>query len=125
MIDVDHFKAVNDEHGHPAGDAVLRELSRLLKEQVRTVDSIGRYGGEEFVVLLPHTPTDEAHQTADRLRRSVDTHAFRHGEKALHVTVSVGVATYPGDGIASAEDLIREADKALYRAKQSGRNQVA
>jgi two-component system cell cycle response regulator len=125
MIDVDHFKAVNDEHGHPAGDAVLRELSRLLKEQVRTVDSIGRYGGEEFVVLLPHTPTDEAHQTADRLRRSVDTHAFRDGEKVLHVTVSVGVATYPGDGIASAEDLIREADKALYRAKQSGRNQVA
>jgi len=125
MIDVDHFKAVNDEHGHPAGDAVLRELSRLLKEHVRTVDSVGRYGGEEFVVLLPHTAADEAHQTADRLRRSIEAHAFRHGDGVLRVTASVGVATYPGDGVASAEDLIRAADNALYRAKQAGRNQVA
>ncbi len=125
MLDVDHFKGINDEHGHPAGDAVLRELARLLKEQVRTVDSVGRYGGEEFVVLLPHTATEEARQTAERLRHSIEAHAFRHGASDLHITVSVGVSTFPTDGIDSPEALIREADNALYRAKQGGRNQVA
>lgn len=124
MMDVDHFKSVNDEHGHPAGDAVLRELARLLKEQVRGVDSVGRYGGEEFIALLPHTEIEEARQTAERLRRAIETHPFRYGAKALHITVSVGAASYPSDGVDSPEALIREADNALYRAKEAGRNRV-
>jgi two-component system cell cycle response regulator len=125
MIDVDHFKRINDEHGHDAGDAVLREVSHLLRDTLRTVDSVGRYGGEEFVALLPHTSPEEARQTADRLRQKVQGHTFRAGEHDVRVTVSVGVATCPMPGVDSAAALVREADKALYRAKGGGRNQVA
>jgi two-component system cell cycle response regulator len=124
MLDVDHFKRINDEHGHLAGDAVLRDVARLLKDTLRTVDSVGRYGGEEFLVLLPQTPPDEALQTAERIRQQIAQHAFRAGRRELHVTVSVGVASLPS-GEGSAEALIREADQALYRAKEQGRNRVA
>jgi two-component system, cell cycle response regulator len=125
MIDIDHFKTINDQHGHLAGDAVLREVARLLRDALRTVDSVGRYGGEEFLVLLPHTPPDEALRTAERLRRSVEEHAFRAGKRELRVTISVGVATWTQGDVPAPEALIREADQALYRAKGRGRNQVA
>ena len=125
MIDVDYFKRINDEHGHPAGDAVLKEMAHLLRETLRTVDSLGRYGGEEFVAVLPHTAAEEARQTADRLRQRVQEHAFGAGEGQVNVTVSVGVATCPSAEVDSADALVREADKALYRAKQEGRNRVA
>ena len=95
MVDIDHFKSVNDEHGHPAGDAVLREVARVLEESLRTVDAVGRYGGEEFVVLLPHTSPEEAMQTAERVRATGAAHVFRVRGKPLRVTVSVGVATAP------------------------------
>jgi diguanylate cyclase (GGDEF)-like protein len=125
MVDVDHLKDVNDRHGHPAGDAVLRELAQILKETLRTVDSVGRYGGEEFIAVLPHTSYDEARLTAERLRQKVAARAFRAGPGSVPVTVSVGVATYPSAKVDSANTLIREADLALYRAKQGGRNRVA
>ena len=124
MIDIDHFKRFNDEHGHQAGDAILRETARLLKDALRAVDSIGRYGGEEFMAILPHTAYDEAHLTGERIRRSVEEQTFRYGDKKLKVTVSLGVATYPSEQVDSPGALIREADKALYRAKEAGRNRV-
>jgi two-component system cell cycle response regulator len=125
MIDIDEFKKVNDEYGHPAGDAILRDVARILKDTLRNVDSVGRYGGEEFAAVLPHTTRHDALQTAERMRAAIADHAFRVGPRELRVTVSVGVATYPSDEVDSPAGLIREADKALYRAKQAGRNRVA
>jgi two-component system cell cycle response regulator len=125
MFDVDHFKDINDRHGHPAGDVVLRELAQLIKDALRTVDAVGRYGGEEFIAVLPHTAYDEARLTAERVRVKVASHTFRAGRTPIPVTVSVGVATYPSEKVDSPNTLIREADLALYRAKQGGRNCVA
>jgi diguanylate cyclase (GGDEF)-like protein len=124
MLDLDEFKRINDEHGHPAGDAVLKEMARVLKETLRTVDSVGRYGGEEFVVILPHTSPEEARATAERIRRKVQSHVFWVGAKPLSVTLSIGVASYPSPAVDSPESLVREADRALYRAKDAGRNRV-
>jgi two-component system, cell cycle response regulator len=125
MIDIDHFKKVNDEHGHPAGDAVLREVANVIQGCLRTIDDVGRYGGEEFVILLPQTPHEEAMATAERVRSQVGAHVFRAQGNALQVTISVGVATAPADGVDSGGALIREADKALYRAKSAGRDRTA
>jgi two-component system cell cycle response regulator len=125
MADIDHFKQVNDAHGHLAGDAVLREIARLMRDTLRTADAVGRYGGEEFLVILPQSAVEEASQTAERLRRQVEGHVFRAGGKELRVTLSLGVAGYPGPDRPTSEGLIREADRALYRAKESGRNRVA
>jgi diguanylate cyclase (GGDEF)-like protein len=91
---------------------------------LRTVDSVGRYGGEEFVAILPHTAPEEAAATAERIRRKVQSHVFWVGAKPLSVTVSVGVASYPSPTVDSPESLVREADRALYRAKEAGRNRV-
>jgi two-component system, cell cycle response regulator len=125
MIDIDHFKKVNDEHGHPVGDVVLRDVAHLLKDTLRTVDAVGRYGGEEFLAVLPHTGNEEALQTAERVRARIEEHAFKVQDKVLRVTVSIGVASYPSDTADSAPNLVREADRALYRAKDAGRNRVA
>jgi two-component system cell cycle response regulator len=125
MIDVDHFKRINDEHGHPAGDAVLREMAQLLRQTLRTTDALGRTGGEEFVAVLPHTGPEEARQTAERIRYRVQQRRFRAGEAEVSISVSLGMASCPSSAIDSADALLREADKALYRAKESGRNRVA
>jgi diguanylate cyclase (GGDEF)-like protein len=125
MIDIDHFKRLNDELGHPAGDLVLRDAARTLRDAVRAVDSVGRYGGEEFACILPHTNHEEAMLTAERLRRAIAEHAFRIGSRECRVSVSVGVATYPSPRVDSPGALVREADRALYRAKEAGRNCVA
>jgi diguanylate cyclase (GGDEF)-like protein len=124
MLDLDEFKRINDDHGHPAGDAVLREMARVLEETLRTVDSLGRYGGEEFVAILPHTSPEEAAATAERIRLRVQNHVFWVGAKPLTITVSIGVASYPSPAVDSPESLVREADRALYRAKEAGRNRV-
>jgi diguanylate cyclase (GGDEF)-like protein len=125
MIDLDHFKRINDQHGHPAGDAVLREMALLLRDQLRATDSLGRYGGEEFVAVLPHTGAEEARQTAERIRYQVQQRRFHAGDSEVRLSVSVGMATCPAPGVGSSEALLREADKALYRAKEAGRNRVA
>jgi two-component system, cell cycle response regulator len=124
MIDIDHFKRVNDEHGHQAGDAVLSEIANVIQGCLRTVDFVGRYGGEEFVVLLPQTRHEEAMQTAERVRNEV-AQIFHAPGSTLQVTVSIGVATAPSELADTATGLIREADKALYRAKSAGRDRTA
>jgi two-component system cell cycle response regulator len=125
MVDIDHFKLVNDSHGHQAGDVVLRDVARLLVGGLRSVDIVGRYGGEEFLAVLPQTGYAEALATAERLRRRIEEHSFHAGEAPLEISVSIGVATYPGAGVKSASELIHVCDQALYRAKEAGRNRVA
>ena len=120
MMDVDHFKSYNDEFGHPAGDKVLAKVSELLQESVREVDSVGRYGGEEFLILMPESGEGEAAALAERVRRRIAEVKFPH----RRVTVSLGVAQYPMHG-ESVDAVIAAADAALYDAKGEGRNRVA
>ncbi|MCE7031572.1 GGDEF domain-containing protein [Lysobacter sp. GX 14042] len=118
MLDVDHFKEVNDRHGHQAGDQVLRQVATTIAASLRSIDSLGRYGGEEFVLVLPQTPRDGARKKAERVRGAIDLSCACG--RAL--TVSIGVAGYrPGD---SVDTLLARADAALYRAKAKGRNRV-
>jgi diguanylate cyclase (GGDEF)-like protein len=125
MFDLDHFKAVNDTHGHQAGDRVLVELADILREVARDVDRLGRYGGEEFMALLPETCIDDAAVFVERVRREVARRPFDVGrEEPLHMTLSAGVATYPHETIRDVESLVRLADQALYTAKETGRNRV-
>ena len=122
MLDLDHFKQVNDVHGHQRGDTVLRELASRVQEQIREVDTFARYGGEEFVVVLPETTVEGASQLAERICQAVRREPFRHdGEEPLDVTVSVGGAAFPEHG-SSPATLMRAADKALYVAKNGGRD---
>jgi len=125
LLDVDHFKEVNDTAGHLAGDSVLRQLGELLEEAVRKVDIVARYGGEEFVILLPETAVEGGVVFAERLRESVANRAFQVGsERLVHLTVSIGIASFASPHVMSTEDLFARADEALYRAKSGGRNQV-
>jgi diguanylate cyclase (GGDEF)-like protein len=118
LIDLDHFKDLNDEYGHVTGDTVLRQISRALAGSVRTYDTIARYGGEEFAAVLPGCSAGLAFTLADRLRMAVQDAASE-----IKVTASVGVATYPYDG-AEVSALLRSADRALYASKRAGRNRV-
>jgi diguanylate cyclase (GGDEF)-like protein len=125
MLDIDHFKHVNDTHGHKAGDVVLKGLSDLLMKQVRAVDRVCRYGGEEFTVILPETDAAVAMQIAERMRAEVERQPFDiGGGKTIGITVSIGVATYP-QHLDSPEEVIKAADVALYAAKRAGRNRVS
>lgn len=124
MVDIDRFKHVNDEHGHPVGDAVLRRTARLLAAGVRPQDLVARYGGEEFAVLLPHADAEAAKSIGERLRRAVGTVPLERAEAHLPVTtVSIGVAT--SDDAMPLDALIVAADAALYRAKTAGRDRVS
>jgi len=124
LVDLDHFKRVNDTHGHPAGDEVLREMAALLGEGLRSSDYPARYGGEEFAVILPHTSREQAALLAERLRQRVAERVFRVGtaKAGLALTVSAGVASLPPGG--TAQDLVLMADQALYVAKNNGRDRV-
>ena len=125
LIDLDHFKLVNDTYGHMAGDDVLASVATLLQRAVRSVDIVARYGGEEFVIVLPETGRQGATAFAERIRERVSNHGFAIGEaQNIHITASIGVATYPSPRLESVEDLFRAADIALYRAKGNGRNLV-
>lgn len=121
LIDIDHFKKINDTYGHPAGDEVLRGVAGVIRDTIRNIDIPARYGGEEFAVLLPDTKIDGAIKMAERLRSSILNRRFSFNEKEIAVTVSTGIATSPYDA-KTKEELIEKADEALYRAKQSGRN---
>lgn len=125
MLDLDHFKQVNDSHGHLAGDAVLREVAARLQAAARSVDVIARYGGEEFVLLLPSTDGDGALQLASRICSMVAVRPIETDGRQIRVTVSIGVATSVDPGADDARCLLELADKALYAAKRSGRNRVA
>lgn len=124
MVDIDHFKSVNDTHGHPAGDVVLREVARRLSSQVRTVDRVARFGGEEFGIILVHADRAAAMEVANKLCAAVRRDPVLAGETlALNITVSAGVALLPVDAADEAA-LVGRADKALYAAKSGGRDRA-
>ncbi|ORC31793.1 hypothetical protein B4O97_16740 [Marispirochaeta aestuarii] len=120
MMDIDHFKPINDNYGHPVGDVVIKEIGRLLQETLRKYDHAGRYGGEEFFMVLPNTYKDQAFTIAERFRLSLMDCAIDTGDLELSVTASLGVAQYHSGE--SREAWIARADAAMYRAKQKGRN---
>jgi diguanylate cyclase len=123
MIDIDHFKEVNDLSGHEGGDSLLKQFSELLLHSVRTSDFVFRYGGEEFLVVLGNVGHEEASSIAEKIRQKCETYVFKvPGDKNLRRTCSIGIATY--NGHPDYNRLVKEADKALYEAKQSGRNRV-
>ncbi len=125
LFDIDHFKKVNDTYGHPAGDAVLRDLADLARKTVRSSDMVARYGGEEFAIILPETDRKGAGILADRLRQLIEGMTIEAGGKSIRVTISAGVAAYePGAEGGEKSKLIGAADKALYNSKSSGRNRI-
>jgi two-component system cell cycle response regulator len=124
LLDIDYFKRFNDTHGHQTGDLVLSTLGHLIQDSIRDSDFAARYGGEEFALVLYHSNGPAALDVAQRLRHSVEGCEVRDEDKVLHVTISVGVATFPHEAIGDSKALIESADKALYRAKKNGRNRV-
>ena len=125
MADLDHFKQVNDEYGHPFGDYVLKELAVILKSCARESDLVARYGGEEFAVVLPRGDRNTAALFAERFRTAVAARQFDNGHHRVNLTVSLGMSTYPLDAeITSPEILVYLADQALLQSKQSGRNRL-
>ncbi|MGA2985562.1 MAG: diguanylate cyclase [Terriglobia bacterium] len=125
MVDVDRFKAINDTYGHPAGDAVLREASRRLRGAMRTYDSLGRYGGDEFLAVVPGCDPEAAARFAESFRARIDRKAIETPEGLIPVTLSLGVVALENLNDMKSEALVRVADAALYRAKIAGRNRVA
>jgi two-component system, cell cycle response regulator len=127
MMDLDHFKQVNDTYGHLVGSQTIKQVGELIDQSIRDSDTAGRYGGEEYIAYLPSAASEDGRRIADRIRRSVEEHEIlvtRKGtEVRLRVTISIGVSTYPEDAT-DPVDLIEKADLALYRAKRLGRNQV-
>jgi two-component system, cell cycle response regulator len=124
MADIDYFKRVNDQYGHLAGDAVLREVSHRISNSVRPYDSVGRYGGEEFIICLPECQLDEAERIADRLRLAISGNPMSSAEGIFRATISLGVASGEPGTEWTVESIIQASDEALYRAKNQGRNRV-
>ncbi|MEJ2725667.1 MAG: GGDEF domain-containing protein, partial [Deltaproteobacteria bacterium] len=124
MIDIDYFKVLNDTYGHQCGDYVIREIARILKRNVRGSDLVARYGGDEIAVLLVETDKSSSLEVAEKLRNKIAGTAFRWRGKSVDVGISIGLATGPSTNIKNKEDLLNAADRALYRAKKSGKNAV-
>jgi len=124
LLDIDHFKRFNDTYGHQQGDIVLKELARALQGKIRTCDVLARYGGEEFAIIMPETADSASAEVAERLRAAVESHSVPGQDEELKITISMGVGTWPGEGVSSPAELISAADRALYRAKENGRNRV-
>jgi diguanylate cyclase (GGDEF)-like protein len=125
MLDIDHFKSINDTYGHQQGDNVLQELSKIMKKNMRDIDVVARYGGEEFAIILPETDLEGACIAAERLRKDIEDNTLLQIKgKKIPVTISIGIATHPDHKIKDTNDIIRKADIALYNAKNSGRNQI-
>jgi diguanylate cyclase len=122
VIDIDHFKSINDRYGHQSGDRVLKGVADVLRAQLRAEDFIARHGGEEFVVVLPGSSLDQAFVVCERMRTAIETCTFRSREEVVPVTISLGVAELSGKE--AAETAIERADKAMYEAKSKGRNQT-
>jgi len=123
MLDIDHFKKVNDTFGHAVGDVVLRETVKIIQSNIRDVDTVARWGGEEFIIMSPNTQKNNALVVADRIRKSMAAQSFQSvGDKKI--TISIGIADIPDPAINTREQLINAADQALYDAKKSGRNRV-
>jgi len=123
MADIDHFKEYNDRYGHLVGDVVLKEAAATIKESVRQIDVVGRYGGEEFAILLPETSPRNAYFAAERIRKAIAAKRIRAYDEELSLTISIGLSAFPKDA-KDGHDVIDKADIALYQAKQKGRNEV-
>ncbi|NVJ91379.1 MAG: GGDEF domain-containing protein, partial [Methylocystaceae bacterium] len=121
-IDIDHFKKVNDTYGHPMGDQVLIAISRLLRQSVREGDAVGRYGGEEFVMVLNNITKETAFRVVDNIRSAFSQLKFEHNDNVFHCTFSAGISISSENE--TTLDLMEDADQALYCSKQNGRNQV-
>jgi two-component system cell cycle response regulator len=124
MCDLDRFKSVNDTYGHQAGDAVLKQFAKILRNEVREIDRAGRFGGEEFMLLLPGTVLDAAVTFAERVRKQIESHTFTFDKASIQRTASIGVSAWPHPRIKDCDALVRAADDALYVAKETGRNRV-
>jgi two-component system cell cycle response regulator len=124
MVDIDHFKKVNDVYGHPVGDVVLREISAILSEQCRDTDLPARYGGEEFILLLPGTEGSDAKIVAERIRQAVERKIFASPSPLVRTTVSVGISAYDPESPLDYREILKHTDEALYAAKREGRNRV-
>ncbi|MDP2043933.1 MAG: GGDEF domain-containing protein, partial [Candidatus Omnitrophota bacterium] len=123
MIDIDNFKQYNDRYGHLVGDAILREISKTIRQTVRQIDFIGRYGGEELCIVLAETDKEQANFAAERIRQGIASAVIKVYDEELKATVSIGVSTFP-DNAGNIKDLIEMADQALYLAKETGKNKV-
>jgi diguanylate cyclase (GGDEF)-like protein len=126
MIDIDHFKIINDNYGHMAGDRILSELSRLLKGNVRNIDTVARFGGEEFMILLPDSDLEKSITSMERLRVCVEKHAFPTDKdgQTISLTISIGISVFDPGNPVDKPDLVKASDEALYKAKETGRNRV-
>lgn len=122
FVDLDHFKAINDDHGHDCGDLALASVAGWLMDSVRGSDAVFRYGGEEFVIMLSDTDLEGAATIAERIRADIESHALAYGMEVLNITASLGVSSLTGND--NVESLVKRADAAMYRAKQQGRNRV-
>jgi two-component system cell cycle response regulator len=122
LLDLDHFKKVNDTLGHQFGDLVLRQTAALIRAQMRGEDTLTRYGGEEFAIILPHTDLEGALILAERVREGVAEYHFVQGEQQIRITVSLGIASYPENDFSNTDELISCVDARLYQAKEAGRN---
>jgi diguanylate cyclase (GGDEF)-like protein len=122
ILDVDFFKHINDSHGHQAGDEILRKLASCVSDGLRVIDSFGRYGGEEFLLILPQTTLAGAQVKAERIRASIEALRFDSLPEGIRVTVSIGLAEFQAGE--TTDDTLARADKALYQAKEAGRNRV-
>jgi diguanylate cyclase (GGDEF)-like protein len=122
LLDLDRFKSINDTYGHPCGDMVLQSVAQTIKETTRCSDTVCRYGGEEFAILLPNTSIKNAYLTAEKIRLAIAFLRPLHGQARLHLTASIGISGTPGTGQRQAADIIRESDLALYQGKEKGRN---
>lgn len=124
LCDLDHFKRINDTHGHLAGDQILRQSAQRLRAGVRRSDHVGRYGGEEFLILLPDCTVNQTMETADRLCRDVYQSPMLYRDEYIPISMSLGTVTYPAQGLVTVTDLLLRADECLLRAKRGGRNRV-
>ncbi|HEY4303046.1 MAG TPA: PleD family two-component system response regulator [Gemmatimonadaceae bacterium] len=124
MCDLDRFKSVNDTYGHQAGDNILKQFAKILRNEVREIDRAGRFGGEEFMLLLPGTVLDAAVTFAERVRKQIESHTFTFDQTSIQKTASIGVSAWPHPRIKDCDALVRAADDALYVAKETGRNRV-
>jgi two-component system cell cycle response regulator len=122
MIDIDYFKKINDEYGHHSGDMVLKEMAKIIKSSVREIDTVARWGGEEFIILFPETKKEDALQAASRILTTASSHKFP--SIPVQITISIGIASVPDPYIDTTEKLIHASDVALYEAKTKGRNRI-
>ena len=123
MADIDLFKAINDDFGHPAGDRVIKAVAGCLQQEIRESDHVARYGGEEFAIILPDTLIQDAYNVAERIRNTIDSLRIKHEDELIHFTMSFGIASFQTEEVTASDKLIKRADSALYQAKKQGRNQ--